>query len=492
MVKADKFIAIDLGASSGRVILGTLKNSKLELTEIHRFSNDPVEICGEFHWDILRLFHEIKVGLVKCANAGHKDIKSISVDTWGVDYGFLDENGKLIGNPFHYRDSRTNNYVDKLDEVISKEELYNITGIQFMNLNTIYQLYSAVVNKSAELKHAKHLLFIPDLLNYFLCGEMACEYSIASTSALLDARTREISNELLRKIGIDKGLFKNIVKSGTIIGKLKEDISLETGIGQVPVIATASHDTASALVSVPTLSNNFAFLSSGTWSLMGIESDEPIINHETLEMLFTNEGGAEYKIKFLKNIMGMWLIQECKRHWERKGTPYSYDELDKMAQESQPFYCFINPDDESFVAPGNMPYKIREYCKKTGQNIPETDAQVIRCIYDSLALRYKLVFENIEKIKKQKLDVLHIVGGGIKNKPLCQMTADAIGKKVITGPIEATSMGNIMVQALGLGIVKSLDEIREIVKNSTHITEYKPQQNLNWSEAYERYLKVTK
>lgn len=487
-----KFLAIDLGASSGRAMLGMLDNKKITLEEIHRFSNDPVEILGSFYWDTTRLFFEIKTALIKCKQQGHSDLCSIAVDTWGVDYTLLDKNGRPISMPYHYRDSRTEGMVDKLCEVISKEELYKITGIQFMNLNTIYQLYAASKNDAHILQNAETLLFTPDLLNYYLSGEKACEYSIASTSALLDAKKREFSDELLNRIGIKKSLFPKIVPSGTKIGVLTEELSKETGLPRIPVLTTASHDTASALACVPALTDNFAFLSSGTWSLIGMEIDEPIINEESERMCFTNEGGASNKIKFLKNIMGMWLIQECKRHFEKIGTPYTYDELDKMAQEEEAFVCFINPDDDLFVAPKDMPARIKKYCERTGQIVPDTDGKVIRCIYDSLAMKYKEMFSNMEKLRGREFDVLQIVGGGIKNIPLCQYTADAIGKKVITGPIEATAMGNILVQAMGLGLIKDLKEAREISKNSVETTEYIPKDTKVWNDAYERYLKVTR
>ena len=485
-----KFLAIDLGASSGRAMLGILNDNKLALEEIHRFSNDPVEIHGSLHWDILRLFFEIKQGLIKCANMGHKDILSIGVDTWGVDFGLLDESGRLIDNPYHYRDARTNGMIEELNKIIPAKELYDITGIQFMNLNTIYQLYALKKSNSRELRDAKSLLFTPDLINYFLTGQKACEYSIASTSALLDAEKRDFSSEILKKLDIPRSLFQDIVMPGTVIGSLTKDISSETGLGEISVIATGSHDTASALACVPTDSSDFAFLSSGTWSLMGMEINDPIISEESREMGFTNEGAAEGKIKYLTNIMGMWLIQECKRHWERKGTPYTYDELDQMAMEEQPFTCFVNPDDESFVAPKEMPEKIKAFCKKTGQSVPQTDGQIIRCIYDSLALKYKSVFHNLEKIAGKELSALHIVGGGIKNKPLCQMTANAIGKKVIAGPIEATAMGNILLQAKGMKALDSLADIRRVAANSTDLAVYAPQDSTAYDEAFSRFEKL--
>jgi rhamnulokinase len=492
MTKKLKMLAFDFGASSGRAILGTLENNKLTLEEIHRFSNDPVEIRGSLYWDTIRLFHEIKQGILKCANQGHKDIDSIAIDTWGVDFGLLDENGDLIGNPYHYRDTRTVGMMEEVFKIIPADKLYSITGIQFMELNTIFQLYALRQKDSYILKNAKTLLLTPDLFNYFLTGVKLTEYSIASSSQLLDAEKRDWSKEILEKLGLPEQIFTNIVSSGTIVGTLSEEIAKELGVGRVKVIATAGHDTQCAIASVPSEENNFVYISCGTWSLMGVENDKPIINEKSDELAFTNEGGVENKITFLKNIMGLWLVQESKRQWDREGDSVSFAELEKLAEAAQPFKAFIDPDDKTFITPGNMPNKIRDYCKRTGQNIPETKGDIVRCIAQSLAMKYRWTVESLEEILGKKLSTIHMLGGGIKDKMLCQFTANATLRKVIAGPVEATSIGNIMIQAKALEQVKSLKEIRKIVKDSFTTNVYEPEDNKAWTDGYKRYHEIVK
>jgi len=480
-------LAFDFGASSGRAILGIFDGNKLITEELHRFSNDPVNVRGNFYWDILRLFHEIKQGIIKCVNVGHKDIDSIGIDTWGVDYGLLDERGNLLGNPYHYRDTRTDGIMEEVFKIIPKGELYQKTGIQFMKFNTIFQLYSTKLNTPSMLDQAKTLLFIPDLLNYFLTGVKVTEYSIASTSQLLDPQTRTWSDEILDKLELPRQMLTDIVPSGTIIGKLSKTLAQELGIGEVNVVASASHDTASAVTAVPAANRDYVYISSGTWSLMGVEADEPIINEMSSQLAFTNEGGVSNKIRFLKNIMGLWLVQECKRQWNKEGDNCSFAELEKLAREAKPFVSFVDPDDDSFMTPGNMPEKIRAFCKKTNQPVPESKGEVIRCVLQSLALKYRKTVESLEQILGKELPVVHMVGGGIKDTLLCQFTANATGKKVIAGPVEATSIGNLMTQAMALGKINSLQEIRQVVKNSVATTEYLPENIEQWNQAYDRF-----
>ena len=487
MTKPLKMLAFDFGASSGRAILGIFDGNKLITEELHRFSNDPVDVRGNFYWDILRLFHEIKQGIIKCVNLGHKDIDSIGIDTWGVDYGLLDEKGNLLGNPYHYRDTRTDGMMEEVFKIIPKEELYQKTGIQFMKFNTIFQLYSTKLNNPSILEQAKTLLFIPDLLNYFLTGVKVTEYSIASTSQLLDPQTRTWSSEILDKLELPRQMLTDIVPSGTIIGKLSKTLAQELGIGEVNVVASASHDTASAVAAVPATSRDYVYISSGTWSLMGVEADEPIINGMSSQLAFTNEGGVSNKIRFLKNIMGLWLVQECKRQWNKEGDNCSFAELEKLAREAKPFVSFVDPDDDSFMTPGNMPEKIRAFCKKTNQPVPESKGEVIRCVLQSLALKYRKTVESLEQILGKELPVVHMVGGGIKDTLLCQFTANATGKKVIAGPVEATSIGNLMTQAMALSKINSLQEIRQVVKNSFETTEYLPEDIEQWNQAYGRF-----
>lgn len=487
MTKPLKMLAFDFGASSGRAILGIFDGNKLITEELHRFSNDPVNVRGNFYWDILRLFHEIKQGIIKCVNVGHKDIDSIGIDTWGVDYGLLDERGNLLGNPYHYRDTRTDGIMEEVFKIIPKGELYQKTGIQFMKFNTIFQLYSTKLNTPSMLDQAKTLLFIPDLLNYFLTGVKVTEYSIASTSQLLDPQTRTWSDEILDKLELPRQMLTDIVPSGTIIGKLSKTLAQELGIGEVNVVASASHDTASAVTAVPAANRDYVYISSGTWSLMGVEADEPIINEMSSQLAFTNEGGVSNKIRFLKNIMGLWLVQECKRQWNKEGDNCSFAELEKLAREAKPFVSFVDPDDDAFMTPGNMPEKIRAFCKKTNQPVPESKGEVIRCVLQSLALKYRKTVESLEQILGKELPVVHMVGGGIKDTLLCQFTANATGRKVIAGPVEATSIGNLMTQAMALGKINSLQEIRQVVKNSVATTEYLPENIEQWNQAYDRF-----
>lgn len=486
-----KMLAFDLGASSGRAILGVFDGKKLTLEEIHRFSNDPVEVRGSLHWDILRLFHEIKQGILKCVNGGHRDIASMAIDTWGVDFGLLDRKGNLLGNPFHYRDSNTDGMMEEVFKIIPEKELYAKTGIQLMKINTIFRLFSMKFHDLPIFKEADTMLPTPDLLNYFLTGVKASEYSIASTTQLLDPKTSEWSWELIKKIGLPTGVFPKIVPPGHILGRLSPEIARELGIDEIPVVSAASHDTQSAVVSVPAENGDFVYISCGTWSLMGIETDRPIINDKSREMAFTNEGGVDGKITFLKNIMGLWLIQECRRQWEREGDRVGFAELEAAAGSVKPFMSFINPDDEMFISPGDMPGRIREYCRKTSQPVPSGKGEVIRCIYQSLAMKYRMTVEYLEEILGRPVQAIHMVGGGIRDKTLCRLTADATGKKVAAGPVEATSIGNLMVQAMALGRIKDLKDIRDVVRSSFPVTVYEPGNTEEWIKAYELYRKVT-
>lgn len=480
-------LALDYGASSGRAILGKFDGERLTLEEVHRFSNDPVLVNDTLYWDTLRLFYEMKQGILKCSRKGVSDLAGIGTDTWGVDFGLLNDSGELLGNPVHYRDKRNDGMMEKAFGIVPKKEIYDKTGIQFLKLNTIYQLLSMKLNNSQFLDRASTLLFTPDLLNYFLTGEKVTEYTIASTSQMLNAKKRDWDYSLIEKIGIPGNILTSIVDSGTIIGKISESIADELNIKSVPVIAIAGHDTASAVVAVPFSRSGSAFLSSGTWSLLGVETKEPIINDITFKYEYTNEGGFGKTIRLLKNIMGLWIYQECKRTWDKKGEDLSYQDIEQMASKAPHFTCFINPDDDIFLSPGNMPSKIQEYCKNTGQTVPEGKGAIVRCIFESLALKYRQSFEAIESIAGKSIPMLHVVGGGSQNKMLNQFTANAIGRIVSTGPIEATAAGNILCQLIALNQVKDLAEAREIVRKSFGTEEYMPRQITLWDEAYARY-----
>ena len=493
MAKTYKFLAFDFGASSGRAMLATFDGEKLTLEEKHRFSNDPVNINGNLHWDILRLFFEIKQGILKCVNSGDRDIDCIGIDTWAVDYGLLDKNDKLLGNPYHYRDTRTEGMYDEAFKIVPKEDIYKETGIAFNWFNTIFQLLSARLSDDVTLKEAKTLLMIPDLFNFFLTGVKTTEYTNASTTQLYNSEKYEWSYDLMDKMGIPKDIFTDVVMPGTIVGKVKPELAEELGIEQIPVVAVASHDTGSAVVSVPVPNqDDFIYISSGTWSLMGVELPEPNITEGALKHNFTNEGGANKTIRFLKNIMGLWLIQESRRQWAREGEELSFDELERQANAAEPFASMIDPDYPAFQTPGNMPQRIKDYCAKTGQKVPETKGEVIRCIAQSLGFRYRATVEGMEEVTGNKYNVVNIVGGGIKDKMICQFTANATKRKVSTGPVEATSIGNVIVQAMAMGAIKDLNEGRQVVKNSFDIKVYEPQDSEAWDAAYEKWQEIIK
>ncbi len=486
MAEIKKYIAVDLGAESGRVMLGAVSAEKLELEEIHRFSNGPIEDAGSLRWDFERLFSEIKQGIRKAAKHATAQLWGIGIDTWGVDFGLLDADGKLIENPYHYRDSQTNGMMEKAFEQISKREIYENTGIQFMQLNSLYQLLAMRRANSLALAKARNLVFIADLFSYFLCGRIFGEYTLASTSQFMDMRTGQWSAHLLSKLALPVQIMPKIVRPGTVIGQLSGRIGMELGCGPIPVIAIGSHDTASAVVAVPALGDNWAYLSSGTWSLMGVELPKAIVDDKTFGYEFTNEGGVENTIRLLKNIMGLWLIQECRRQWQREGTDLSYAQIAEMAAGAEPFADYINVDDSRFLAPGDMPGRINEYLAEKGRGPVQDKGQMIRIIMESLAFKYRSVAEALEDATGRQIEVLHIVGGGIQNELLCRFTANCTGRKVVTGPIEATASGNVLMQAKATGQIKTLAAAREIVRKSFKLKQYEPQDVPLWAEQYEK------
>ena len=485
-----KMLAIDLGASSGRGIIGEYDGTKLALRENHRFSNDPVKVNGAFSWDILRIFFEIKNALRTCANSGDRDIKTIGIDTWGVDFGLLGKDGRLLENPYNYRDARTDNINIEAYKRVSKEQLYNITGLQYLQFNTIFQLLALSVQRPHILENADKLLMIPDLLNYFLTGIKKTEYTIASTSALLNAGTRNWDKSLFAPMGIPEKLFTEIVPPGNILGGLLPEIIEDVGDIKAKVVNVASHDTGSAIAAVPAKGENFVYISSGTWSLMGMESKEPVITEKSAFYDFTNEGGVNNSIRVLRNVMGLWLAQESRRQWEREGEKISFDEMADAALKSAPCKSLINVDLPEFIAPGNMPERIREVCGRTGQPVPQTKGEVIRCIFDSLALKYKRTFRQINELQGVNAPYINIVGGGTKETLLCQFTADACGVPVYAGPVEATAIGNIAVQMMALGEISGLGEAREIIAGSFDTAKYEPENTGLWDDAEVRYEKL--
>ena len=480
------YIAIDLGASSGRVMLGRWDGHALDLQELHRFPNEAVRVCGTLYWDILRLLHEIKQGLAKAAGL---EISAIGIDTWGVDFGLLDGRGHLLENPVHYRDARNDGVAEEVDTLIPPRELYDETGLQRLPFNTVYQLYSLKLQRPEMLENAATLLFLPDLLGYFLTGRMATESSIARTSQLLNVHTGAWSPLIFDTLGLPRKLFGEIVPSGTTLGTLLPEAQEETGLGPVPVISVCGHDTGSAVCAVPAAGDDFAFISSGTWSLFGTELDRPIVNATSFALNMTNEGGFG-KTRFLKNITGLWLIQESRHHWNRHGHSYSYTDLERLALEAPAFARFIDPDDPAFIAHGNVPGRIREYCTKTGQAPPESVGETVRCIYESLAMKYRATLEKLEACTGKRYPCLHVMGGGVKDGLLCKMTANACGIPVLAGPAEATVLGNLVTQMAAQGEVAGLREAREVVRRSVEVKEYTPEAVEEWAEAYDRFGKI--
>ena len=491
-MKKIKMLAIDLGASSGRGIIGTFDGEKITLEENHRFPNEPVMVAGQFTWDIVRILHEIKTSIRKCANSEDNDIASIGIDTWGVDFGFLDKKGHLLANPVHYRDLRTVGIPAYSEDFVSSDEVYDITGIQVLELNSLYQLLAVKKNDPEIFDIAADMLFVPDLLNYFLTGYKQTEYTIASTSQLLDAKKRDWSYELIDKFGLPEKLFSNVVKPGTVCGSFLPSLSEEFGGLNPKVISVAAHDTGSAVLAVPAKSEKFIWISSGTWSIMGTETKDPVISEKSKEYNFTNEGGYGDTIRFSKNITGLWVEQESKRQWEREGEKISFAELAEMAAEAEPLRCFIDTDDARFATPGNISKRIADYCRETGQFVPQTKGEIVRCILESLAMRYRYTVECIDEMCGERIPAINIVGGGTKEEQLSQFAATACGRPVYAGPVEATAIGNIAAQAIALGAIKDMWEAREIIANSFEIKEYQPEMDKKaaWDEAYGRFLKL--
>ena len=482
-----RFLAYDLGASSGRGIVGTLEGQRLEISELHRFNNGPTTIQGQMYWDVLRLFDEMTTALGLYAQQYGKELGGIGFDTWGVDYGLFGRDGALLGNPVHYRDSRTDGMVEEAFTYISREAMFNTTGIQFMQLNTVFQLVAMVKQQSPLLDIAKDLLLMPSLFSYFFTGRKVNEFTHATTTQMFDPRAGNWAYKMLSQLGIPTEMLAEIVQPGTIIENLSPALASTYGIGNVPVIATACHDTASAVAAVPATGEDWAYLSSGTWSLLGLEVKEPIINADSLRYNLTNEGGVDNTYRFLKNIMGLWLIQECKRIWERDGETLDYGAMMKDAEQAKPFTSVIDPNDNRFLNPPDMPAAIVDFCGSTQQTPPATRGEFLRCALESLALKYRAVLEKFEQLRGKPIDVLHVVGGGVQNTLLCQFTANAIGKPVVVGPIEATAIGNILVQAIATGDIASLADAREIVRNSYETVTYQPQDTAQWNDVYQQF-----
>ncbi len=487
------FFSVDLGATSGRTILGTLSGGRLEQEELTRFANNLVQTGGHFYWDIYALYFEMIRGLQIVGKRGI-DITSVGIDTWGVDFVFVGDDGALLRNPIAYRDPHTFGRMEEyLEKVVGRREVYDITGIQFMNFNSLFQLYAMRQDGNAALRNCSKVLFVPDALSWMLTGEAVCEYTIASTSQLLDPRTGDLSERLLESVGLTRSHFGRMVQPGEQVGVLTKEVQQLTGLGPVPVVAVAGHDTASAVAAVPAKDERFAYLSSGTWSLMGIETRQAVINERSYALNFTNEGGIEGTTRFLKNICGMWLYERCRKEWPEEVRRLSHPELQGSAMDVEAFRSIINPDDAMFANPPSMIEAIQQYCRQTCQTVPQTPPELCRCIFDSLALRYRQVFGWLKEFADFPVDVLHIIGGGSLNKYLNQFTADALGVEVLAGPQECTAIGNIMVQAKAAGLVDDVWAMRRMIAASVDMVAYHPQgDEAVWSQAFDRYLEITK
>ena len=488
MPEARNYLAVDLGAESGRTIVGSLIDRKLTLSETHRFVNGPVRISDGVHWDILRLWSDIKTGIGMSSTKFNNELASLGLDTWGVDFALLDKNNSLLSNPFHYRDTRTDGMLEEAFKAVPRGEIFSSTGIQFMQINTLYQLLAMVRNQDPIMDIAQTFLTIPDLFNFWLTGELTNEFTNATTTQCFNPSTREWAKPLLERLNIPTHLFLPVTEPGTILGELSpQDIRLSSS-KPTYVVLPACHDTGSAVVAVPAKNEDFAWLSSGTWSVMGAEVREPCLNEKALEYNFTNEGGVFGTWRLSKNIMGLWLVQECRREWMRQGEELSFDALTQAAAESEAFAAVIDPDDVEFLHPGDMPSRIQKFCQDTDQPVPQTKGQIIRVALESIALKYRFVLERLEELSGKKLDPLHIIGGGTQNRLLNQFTADATKRTVVTGPVEATAIGNVLMQAIGLEHLGSLADARDVVRLSFEVEEYHPKPDAGWDEAYAELL----
>jgi len=487
MTATEHYLALDLGAESGRAMLGQFDGRRLSVSELHRFPNVPVRVPDGLHWDALRLWTDIKQG-VSMAAQNHQPLASVGLDAWGVDFGLLDRQGTLLGNPYHYRDSRTDGIDGPAFKQMAWEEIYRLTGIQYMPINSLYQLYAMVLRQDGALNVAETFLMMPDLFNYWLTGEKRVEFTNATTSQCYDPHRCAWADPVLAALRIPRHIFPEVIQPGTELGPLLPGVAEETGAGPLRVIAPATHDTGSAVAAVPAQGRSFAWLSSGTWSIMGAEVHVPIITPASLKHNFTNEGGVGGTFRFSRNIAGLWLVQECRRTWAAQGETYSYAELADLAARAAPLRALVDPDAPEFGKPGDVPARIQAYCRRTGQAVPDSKAAVVRCALESLALKYRWVLEKLQATLGFRLEPLHIVGGGSQNGLLCQMAADACGCTVLAGPAEATALGNILVQCLALGRVSSLAEGRQIVGLSFEPQHYQPQNRAAWDDAYQRFL----
>ena len=489
------YLAVDMGASSGRAVLGLFDGQQLRLEEVYRFENGPVEVAGALYWDLLGQWSHVRQGLRAAGSKWGNQIVSVGVDTWGVDFGLLGRGDELLGNPYHYRDSRTNGVMEKAFGIVSREEIFRHTGLQFMQLNTLYQLLAMKLSGSSLLDVAETLLMMPDLFHWLLTGVKCNEMTEASTSQFYNPVKGDWATELLDQFSLPTRILGRIEQPGTTLGPLRANLAAETGLGAAKVVLPGSHDTASAVMAVPAHSQpgvrpDWCYVSLGTWALMGIESPRPVVNDSVLKLNFTNEGGVGGTTRLLKNITGLWMVQECRRVWNLAGENLDWEALNQLSAAATPLRSFVNPDAADFMAPGDMPEAIRAFCRKTGQPVPEGKGAVLRCALESIAMKFRQVLGMCEELGGGRIETIHIVGGGTKNRQICQAAADACGRRVVAGPIEATATGNLMMQAVAAGDVASIAEAREVIRRSFPVEEYLPQNTAAWDEAYERFSKV--
>jgi len=490
MAPSKRFLAFDLGAESGRGVLGLLDKGRLTLEEAHRFPNGPVRLLGNMHWDVLRLFEEMKKAMRACRALHGRDLDGIACDSWGVDFALFGRGNVLLGNPYHYRDSRTDGMMEQAFKRVPRQEIYELTGVQFIQLNTLYQLLAMAVARSPLLEAAERLVMMAELFHFLLCGRAVAEFTLATTSQAYNPRENAWARSLLGRLGIPDHIMPEIVPAGTVLGTLLADVADDAGLGRVPVIAAASHDTAAAVAAVPAEGTDWAYISSGTWSLIGAETAQPIISDLSLKYNITNEGGVGGTFRFLNNNMGLWLLQECRRKWQRDGRDIGYAELTRMAEQAPAFAALVEPDHASFLNPPDMPAAIVDFCRKTGQKPPETRPAMVRCILESLALKYRVVLDRIAEAVGRPFQRVHIVGGGSQNTLLSQFTANAAQSPVLAGPVEATAMGNVLMQAVATGVLGSVADARKVVRNSTEVVTYEPRDSDQWAEARERFERV--
>jgi sugar (pentulose or hexulose) kinase len=490
-MKTRNFIAFDLGASNGRGIIGNYDGKKIALDILTRFDNGYVQVLDHYYWNILGIFDQVKLSLRKAASQCKDSLVGIGVDSWGLDFALFDKKGDMISNPYCYRDPRTNDMIEEACQRVPRQEIFTITGVQFMQINSLYQLLAMVISGAPALKQAQKFLMIPDMINYWLTGRGVCEYTNASNTQMLDATTKQWAYPLIKAMGIPEKIFPEILEAGTILEQVSHPVLVETGLSPLPVIATVTADTGAAVASVPAKIKNFAYLSSGTWGLIGVEIPAPVLNNKVKKYNFGNEGGVFNTIRLLRNIPNLWLLQESRRIWALEGQNYSWDELIQMLDQTKPFLAYIDSDQSQFVLPENMPKTIQETCRKTGQSVPQTKGEIIRVILESLAFKYRHTIDKLTDILGKVPEAFHIVGGGARNKMLCQFAANACNMPVIVGPEEATALGNIMLQMIALGDLKSHAEGRELIQTSFPTDEYLPRNSEIWEEEYQKFLRVT-